>query len=198
MHPYATDSAERLKIPIGLAAVAVASAWQLPQLLKYFHVEHALWWADLPAVWGFYVLYWNLFDKWIWRWWILRSVGLVEVPDFSGTWTGHGVSSYTEHGQQKRYEVQLNIRQRWTRCIVRTQTESSQSESTIGAILVREGARPALSYEYRNQPRANATDGMHAHPGVTRLEMIDDEHLDGDYYSGRDRQTYGSLHLERQ
>jgi hypothetical protein len=53
MHPYATDSNERLKVPIGLAVAAVVSAWQLPKVLDYLHLQQWLWWADLPAVWGF-------------------------------------------------------------------------------------------------------------------------------------------------
>jgi hypothetical protein len=38
---------------------------------------------------------------------------------------------------------------------------------------------------------------MHAHPGMTRLEMVDATHLEGEYYTGRDRQNYGTLHLTK-
>jgi hypothetical protein len=144
-------------------------------------------------------LYWNIFDKWIWKWSVLRLVALVKVPNFSGVWIGYAVSSYRdEKGQKKRHDVRITIRQQWTQCSVRLETETSQSESRIGAVIIGDVGPPSLSYEYRNQPRAHAAATMHGHPGMTRLEMIDGTHLEGEYYTGRDRQNYGTLHLTKQ
>ncbi len=58
-----------------------------------------------------------------------------------------------------------------------------------------------LSYEYLNEPKA-ATSAltMHTHRGTARLTVavVDNPRiLDEEYYTGRDRQMYGSLRLER-
>jgi hypothetical protein len=55
-----------------------------------------------------------------------------------------------------------------------------------------------LTYEYLNEPRTAAAVTMHMHRGVTRLRVEDKGRvLDGDYFSGRDRQNYGAIRLER-
>jgi hypothetical protein len=161
-------------------------------------LQEKLWWLDLPAVWGFYVLFWRMFDRLLWNWPLLRVIGLVKVPDLGGRWVGHGLSSYKDAaGRPTEYGITITITQRWTACLVHTETDASWSDSLIGAILLGNGRPPALSYEYKNQPRAHAGSTMHAHPGMTRLEMADATHLVGEYYSGRDRQTYGTLTLTR-
>lgn len=198
MHPYATDSSERRTVPILFAIAAVASAWQLPKVVEHLQLQALLWWADLPAVWGFYVLYWGIFEKWLWTWPLLRFIRLVRVPDLRGEWVGEGVSSYDDGGGKPTpYDMRLTIRQEWTRCSVRMETGHSRSDSTIAAVLVEHGGRPRLSYEYQNQPGAHAAGTMHAHPGMTRLEMIDETHVEGEYYTGRDRRSYGTMRLTR-
>ncbi len=55
-----------------------------------------------------------------------------------------------------------------------------------------------LSYEYRNEPLPRAVETMHAHRGTCSLELSSDgETLNGDYYSGRDRREFGSIHLAK-
>ena len=58
---------------------------------------------------------------------------------------------------------------------------------------------PVLSYISRNlSPHVNAPETMHSHRGQARLAISEDvNEMDGDYYSGRDRQNYGLLHLNR-
>jgi len=38
---------------------------------------------------------------------------------------------------------------------------------------------------------------MQPHRGAARLEMHDEAQLEGEYYSGRGRQGYGTLYLHR-
>ena len=198
MHPYATDSSERVTIPVIVIAVAIGASFGVAKLVTASGLQDKLWWLDVPAVWGFYVLFLKGFDRWVWTWPVLRMIGLVRVPDLNGTWTGHGVSLFEDgQGKNTRFDVQVRIAQRWTQCLIQLETAHSQSESVIGGITVGEGQRPTLSYEYRNEPRALASQGMQAHRGAARLEMHDDGHLEGEYYSGRGRQGYGTLHLRR-
>jgi hypothetical protein len=193
MHPYATDSSERRIVPFTLAVLAIISAL----LVSKIFAPSAPWWFDMPAPLGFYGLYWTLFDRRVWRWPLLRSISLVRVPDFNGTWIGDGESSYRENGERKTYRIELRIKQEWTRFRVTGETAASRSESLIGAVTLEDGEYPSISYEYRNVPGAGAAAGMHAHPGMARLERINPMEIRGEYYTGRDRQNYGTLRLRR-
>jgi hypothetical protein len=197
MHPYATDSNERKSVPFILAVAAIISAYFLSKLIDASGMQDKLKWIDLPSVAGFYGIYWKLFDKWIWKWKPLRVIRLVRVPDFAGDWEGEGVSSYIENGERRRYDIRVHIEQEWTKIQISARTQESRSESLIGSVIVGNGRNPTLSYEYQNHPGQHAAQTMHAHPGMTRLEVIDPTTLDGEYYTGRDRQNYGTLQLRR-
>jgi hypothetical protein len=70
----------------------------------------------------------------------------------------------------------------------------------MGAIMVGDEGSATLTYEYTNEPRALAIDTMHAHRGTAYLVLKKDgnkDHLEGDYYAGRDRQNVGQITLER-
>jgi predicted pore-forming effector associated with SMODS systems len=197
MHPYAADSEERRTVPLVLAVAAILSAYGLSKLLDATGMQDHLWWVEIPSVAGFYGLYWKLFDKWIWKWKVARAIHIVRTPYFAGDWEGEGVSSYVENGQRKRYSIRVHIEQEWTKIQISARTQQSRSESLIGSVIVGNGRYPTLSYEYQNQPGQHAAETMHAHPGMTRLELIDLTTLDGEYYTGRDRQNYGTLHLRK-
>lgn len=199
MHPYATDSHERMTVPAVLMVAAISAAFGLAKGIEASGLQAKLWWLDLPAVWGFYVIFWGLFDRWLWRCRLLRAIGLVKVPDLGGRWHGQGVSSYADRtGERQEFNIEVTITQRWTKCLVHLETRRSQSNSIIGAIVVGDVRRPALSYEYRNQPQPHAAESMHTHLGMARLEMVDAALLEGEYYTGRDRREYGTLRLTRQ
>ncbi len=196
MHPYSTDSHERMTAPAVLVVVSILAAFGLAKGIDASGLQPTLWWLDVPAVWGFYSILWWLFDRWLWRCRLPRAIGVVRVPDLSRRWHGRGVSSYTDRaGERREFEVEVTITQRWTKCRVHLETRDSQSDSIIGAILAGDGERSTLSYEYRNEPRAHAGESMHGHRGMARLEVTDATHLEGEYYTGRDRREYGTLSL---
>ena len=101
------------------------------------------------------------------------------------------------HGSLEDRAVSVEIRQTWTKLGITLETEESRSVSTIGGMSVHGSAKPELVYEYRNEPRSNAADGMHAHRGLARLQLSEPNQLGGDYFTGRDRNTHGVIHLER-
>jgi hypothetical protein len=197
VHPYATDSGERTTIPILLGALALGAAYLLGKLIAWLNWQN-LWWLDLPGVWGFYVVFLWLFDRWVWRWDLLRTVGLVKVPDLNGKWKGIGVSSFKEEEKLKEYNVEVDFRQRWRSLCVFLDTETSRSQSVIAGFLISDKRNPLLSYEYQNDPRPHSAKTMRPHRGMTRLELVAPTILDGEYYTGSpDKQNYGSLRLEK-
>src|SRR5258706_167212 len=56
----------------------------------------------------------------------------------------------------------------------------------------------ALIYQYQNQPLVGAANSMHMHFGTAMLRISEGGCLVGDYYSGRDRRTFGRICCRRQ
>ena len=190
LHSY--ESEERGRVTVALFAVSILLVWLMDMALSAASFDPQ-WWLSVPSFGGFYAaLYW-LFDNHVWRWRLWRRAGLVKVPDLNGNWAGNVVSSY---GNGSVHEVTISIVQRWSKLLVRFETEHSQSHSISGALKVADVASPELSYLYINQPKASAPCTMGIHRGTATLELKGTV-LEGDYYTGRGRMTYGSIRLTR-
>jgi hypothetical protein len=189
-HPYTTDSEERRYVPFVLAVVAVAVAFGFSAMLERINVELPAW-VDGPSTMALYGLLYVAFRKHLWKLNVFRRVGFVKVPAIHGQWEGYTQSSY-DGGQ---HSVEVRITQDWTHMLVTLKGNHSKSRSIVGSLLICD--TPTLAYEFENEPLPSARETMHSHRGYARLELsADGRTLNGDYYSGRDRQTLGSIHLE--
>lgn len=194
MHPFSIDTDERRRVPFVLATTAIVIAYGTWWILQALEVELP-WWFGPPSLLGLYGALYALLERSLWRMQWVRTALQVRTPDLSGTWSG-AITPASDNLAPT--PARVTIHQSWTRISVRLETDGSRSTSTIGGITVAQNANPELVYEYRNEPRAQADQAMHAHRGLSRLEQIDRNTLDGDYFTGRDRNTFGSVHLERE
>ncbi|QQS16038.1 MAG: hypothetical protein IPK84_01620 [Candidatus Moraniibacteriota bacterium] len=191
MHPYSTDTAERRFVPLLLSVAAILTAWGFGHLLEILNIA-VPWWFDAPSVMGFYAIFYNLFDNYLWRWNLLRFLRLVKTPCISGEWHGTAVSSFNNEQQ----EVSLRIKQTWTSIELILTAPESQSHSLIAAFSLESPGGSMLTYQYQSDPRMGSPDSMQIHYGTTRL-MIKGNLIEGDYYSGRGRQNTGTLSLQQ-
>lgn len=190
MHPYATDSPERLNIIFGLAVFSVGLAYLLHAGVSFLGIQFP-WWAESPSMMGIFGLLYQLFEKRLWRWKILRRMRIVGVPDLNGEWSVEGRTSFDS---EKIFSANAIIKQTWTKISVWLETPESLSHSISASILIEQPGGVTLSYEYRNEPKANAKGTMHAHRGTAVLKLKGNGcELEGEYYSGRDRLNYGAL-----
>jgi hypothetical protein len=195
MHNYAADSNESKLVPFLLATVSILASWGLYNALGALQLTIP-WWFDAPSVMGFYGLCYNIFDRRLWRIPIIRKIGLVSLPNLNGNWKGYLLSSFDEHGT--KYDASIEIIQSWTRIIIKLRTEKSKSHSIVATLTTENPGGIILSYAYLNEPKANAKKTMHIHKGTAWLTLDKNgEMFEGEYYTGRDRQSYGSLHFER-
>jgi len=112
----------------------------------------------------------------------------------AGRWEGYVVTSFDE--ATGKHPVTATIVQDWTHMQIRVTSAYSRSHSIVGTILTSD--ETVIDYEYKNEPLPGAVETMHAHRGTSSLVLSSDgKELSGDYYSGRDRQNFGSLHLEK-
>jgi hypothetical protein len=92
----------------------------------------------------------------------------------------------------------LVVHQTWSKILLEFRTDSSASYSRMASMNVAPGASEGLIYEYTNDPRADAKQTMHAHRGFAFLKpSIDGGWLEGDYYTGRDRVSFGTMRLRK-
>src|SRR5438128_3673706 len=132
MHPYATDSRERLLVPFWLVAISIFLALGLSFMLALTKITPP-WWLDVPSVFGLFAILLRLMERRAWRWRVLRKFHLVRVPDLHGTWNGSVTSSHAaKDGGETTHGVTVRITQSWTHLSVSFETPLSSSKSEIG------------------------------------------------------------------
>lgn len=197
MHPYITDSDEHRKISLFLAVLGMLAAWGLHTVFQMLNFSPP-WWSDIPSFAGFYELFFVLFDKWLWRMPLLRKVGVIKTPYLAGSWKGNTVSSFDHHKSQTKATIE--IIQTWTRMLIILRTDNSTSHSQTASIITEIPGIAIVSYDYKNEPNVLATDTMHTHRGSARHEFRVEgktEFFCGEYFTGRDRGTFGALNFKR-
>ncbi len=192
-HPYATDSDERKNAIVVLVLLSTGIAVLLSYVLNTYSISIPNW-AEGPSILFVFGILYTTFKRRIWRAQLLHRFGLIKTPILSGTWIGFVVSSHDGH--KERREVTAQISQDWTDILIKLKGRDSHSFSITATLLT--GDEKLLSYEYQNEPHVDAPETMHSHRGQVRLTISEDlDRMDGDYYSGRDRQNFGLLHLEK-
>jgi hypothetical protein len=198
-HSYSTDSKEHKYIPLFLAASAIAAAFLTAHIMKRYQIELP-WWASPPVdTMALYGAFYLLFDRIFWKWNWVHSCCITRIPDLSGKWHGQVKPVKMEHSSSDlptASDITVDIQQTWTEILITAEAEFSNSHSLSGHLIISDGT--ILTYEYINEPVAHAPSTMHMHRGTARLILTDKGlALSGDYYSGRDRQNVGTIHLTR-
>jgi hypothetical protein len=193
MHTYSSDATDRSWAPWALARVAVALTYGCSRALAAWNLTWP-WWIENPSIMLFYGALWSFYDRVLWRQRVL-GVCLSQVPDLGGTWFATLQSSHDGGAQSSGC---VRIHQTWSKLLIEFESATSRSVSRMAALNVEPGANQGLLYEYANDPRFTAADSMHAHRGVSVLRRsADGRSLQGEYFTGRDRQTHGAITLKR-
>ena len=194
MHAYITDSDERRDVPFYLAAAAVFVSLSVSTLFGLFKITIPGW-LDITSVPLLYGLLYAAFNKSCWRWSLFRRLKIVKVPALHGEWRGYVLSIHDDF--KTKHEVNLRIEQEWSRMRIKLKGDLSRSHSFLAAVLVDAPDGVVLDYEYLNEPLPGAREAMQIHHGTTRLNVVSRDVMDGYYYTGRGRGTYGHIHLSR-
>lgn len=200
MHQYATDSEEKKLILLLLALFSVFATWLFYELITLISTATGLatpWWLEIPSIITFYGLFYEIFDKRLWKKPSFRKLGLVKIPDLNGVWKGYLKSSHDQFKEETG--AIIKIRQSWTQIDIYQETKTSKGHSFVATILTKDFDAMRLFFMYRNTPEIDADPNMYQHVGSAQLVLSADERtLSGDYYNcGRDRLTWGKLHFER-
>lgn len=116
---------------------------------------------------------------------------LSKIPDLRGEYEGDLFSSYTDH--KEAIPIKMTITQDAFRIDVRMKTKTSESHSCCVDIEMK-GNCSVLTYAYKNTGRVS--EGLSKHDGVCTLSF-DGNDVEGEYYTGPERGTYGTMKLQK-
>lgn len=206
MHRFSTDGTSRRQVYVGLGAVALGIVYAAKNLYSNNALVGFVTFGVISSV---LIL---CLTRLAWRRGPLPWLGLVDVPDLRGSWSGFLYTStdpdliddelIVEEGEQKpgmtKMEATLHLDQTWDKISVTLVGPESTSYSHAATILVEEGAWPTLTYNYLNQG-SNVKEELDPHYGTATLEyQSENGKLEGRYYtSPTERGSHGCLEFER-
>jgi hypothetical protein len=204
MFPYTTDSDERKNIPIILVILSLSVTAFINLVISWisniitFSIPFFLQplYLSAPLTIAMYFILLEIFDKYLWKWSLLHSLGLIKTPNLNGTWHGYLLSSYSN--LNVKHEISVIITQYWSEIKIVLKSDDSQSTSTIAGLLTNDSNCITLYYLYLSEPEPDAAPTMHSHRGTNWL--VFDEKRDsliGGYYTGRDSKNHGKIVLQR-
>jgi len=196
MHPYQIDEDVRTrKILIAVFFSAIIT-YLLNVVVQYLSLTIP-WWIDAPSVMGFYGFFNWLFDNYLWKSRFVQQLDWLQIPNLNGIWDTELKTSHDKFTET--YRCHTTIRQTASKISISIVSGTSLSHSVHAAIL-HTGKFSAFEivYNYINEPKADSLSTMNIHYGTAwHLISNDGKTLEGEYYSGRGRQTFGSIILKR-
>jgi len=193
MHPYSLDTDERKNVLLILAIASIILSWGFYKIFNEYKITLP-WWVESPSILFFYGILFVAFDKWAWK--FFRKFSFIKTPNLNGEWDGYLKTSFDEHSSEMK--ANLKIFQTWTKIKIILTTEQSLSYSETASLVIEAPEGKYLNYQYVNEPKSAAVKTMSIHKGTARLLFNEKENtLTGEYYSGRDRQNFGSLNFKR-
>lgn len=175
------------------AAIVYAISYALTQygVVVPFYIQ-------APSIPGVYAFLFLLFDRILWKKIkLFKKLGIIIADDLNGKWVGTLKSSYDNFATD--IEAQLIIEQTATRikiCGTFNKSKSVSIHENFGRSEI--DNRVALFYFFRNEPAYDATQTMAMHEGSAKLTYSpENDSLTGYYYSGRDRNNFGTIEVRR-
>lgn len=195
MHPYAIQPNNRKKIHLFIAVISIIIVYVIDRILNAQNFQLP-WWIDAPGVFGLYGLIYTWFNNNLWKSRVFEKLKVIKTPDLNGKWQGIIKTSYDKFSEE--FKAEIDIFQKWEQISIDLKTDKSKSHSLIAALKIKKDRKAVLTYEYLNEPFAGTPERLHMHYGSVKLELnIENNTLKGEYYTGRDRQTYGTMSFKR-
>jgi hypothetical protein len=146
----------------------------------------------MPSVFGFFGFFLWLYDNYLWKLKLFQKIEWFKIPNLNGKWETEIRSSFDNFKTPMVSSMLIN--QTASKMSIISETTMSISQSNIAAILRAEKHRFELTYTYINKPKADSVNTMQIHYGTGFFSIkADTGALEGEYYTGRGRQTFGTI-----
>lgn len=181
---------------LALAGIGSLIAWLFYQGLEALKIEIPLWLGTSGAI-AIAGSIFSLYDKYFWSWKVFKFLGLIDFPDLRGRWSGQILSSHDQ--LNSRHPAILEIKQSASELLVNLYTEQSQSSSIVATIIQDSDEVDSIRFIYRNEPDVDTPHSMQIHNGSCLLRYFPDVNiLRGEYFTSRERSTYGTMEFNFQ
>ena len=122
---------------------------------------------------------------------------LILIVNLDGKWKAEGESSFKdENGKNLKYDIDIIIKQTFTKIEVFGETKESTSRSTMVSIELSR-AQPIVQYTFEYTPKNMANEELQRHSGLVNLRIESENMMSGDYFSGKPRLRFGELKLTK-
>lgn len=190
MHPYSLDNKLRKCIYIVISCISISVPIYFDVLINFLGFEFISFTLTFGIT--FSILFF-LVDKYLWK--IFKFVNM--IPNLEGKWNVIGNSSFKdEHGENYKFNMEIEIKQTLTSIEIFAETENSTSKSTMASIEMNH-SKAIFRYTFENTPKNMSNDELQRHPGMIQLRINSNEDMSGDYFSGKHRLRYGELKLKK-
>lgn len=197
MHEYSID-VDHKRVYFFLAVASIIGSTIVTLILNYLidiipFIELTVSIASL----GVFGILYTLFDKYIWKWKLLKKIGIVQTPNLNGTWKGEIHSSYFDFKESQ--PATLVIEQTWSKICIKGRFNQSKSSSDTTSLKVNDGGGIKLLYSYYNDKDPQYYEiSTSNHRGYTSLE-IKENSMEGNYFNDpTNNQNHGKLKLLKQ
>lgn len=202
MHAYTIDTDIRKKVILSIFIVSVIlstiltffleeSIANVKILLQQFDLGYQIFeicdtfgvtvnFVGIPFLYG--VVY-SLFDNFLWRTKPFKQI--FNVPDLRGHWQG----TLTSSTYKKTIQMDLYVKQKWSRISFISKFEKSTSTSNVASILINRDGIIKVGFGFINHSR----ELPHQYDGYNILEIDSDTHLFGRYFNNRDNSNAGFI-----
>ena len=192
-HSYSCDTKDRYAVHIYLIVISIGLTYMIQLICSALNKEIP-WWLGVPGIFSIYGGFYYVFAKFLWKSKIFRALFLIKTPKIAGLYSGILKSSHDNFESEKNIDIQ--IWQSWDKILICLKTDTSKSFSQQCSISINNQTIPTISYLYLNEPMAGSVKSMEIHYGMCTL-FFDREDINGDFFTGRGRQTYGTLKTYR-
>jgi len=209
LHSYSIDTDERSRVIAILAIISVGISsvispiFEKLESMSLFHIFKILnIHLSTPSSMALFWVLYKIFDLYLWKVKIIRKIFKIETPILHGKWKGKYYSKRrcekTNKLITKEGDVELHIIQTWTKIRITQESSTSYSYSEMAGITTNDRMGITLRYQYRNESKAIGEETMHSHTGFNKLRYLpENKRLEGDYFTDKDRRTYGTLWYEK-
>ncbi|MHB8807755.1 MAG: Cap15 family cyclic dinucleotide receptor domain-containing protein [Anaerolineaceae bacterium] len=196
MHTYAHDEKYEKTKFITLFVLSILCMWGINKLFILLQINLP-WWVESPSVFSIFSIFLLLFDNYIWKWRFLRHIKSLYAPNINGKWD---TTIYSSFSKNEATLALIIIKQTASRISISLETKNSKSISKIASITyVGTHSDYELDYTFENSPKATSDQILQQHRGVVWMQIADDnKSMVGEYFSGRGRQNYGKIEMNRQ
>lgn len=209
MHNYTIEGDIRTKITVYITIVSVIMLFIFSLILNNFGVES----LPLPIninnqkilklcfglfkIGAIFSVLYAIFNNWIWKNKYMKKIH--KIPDLNGVWHGEFISSFKDDfGNKITGTCDMKIKQTWSKISIECNFNLSESHSKT-AVISNDSNGIQLKFEYSNKPNKTVDENLKEHSGYNTLTYDEErETLKGEYYTNRNRETYGIINVSRQ